>query len=513
MYVGNWLSLPVLNWLSFFLTLIFTLFIPGFVCLNLLHIYGKVPFLASLVLSAILSMYFTATFWFIVKNCNLTDSMTIILFTVIQFVLVIFYSLDKRHNNVAERVNDKGKSININVVFALISIIIIFISFFALQEFIYQPFVRGDSWSYISTSIAINKGGFNLAPTGKFYTLSTPNFFETFVSSVTNLSGFPPVNSLMVLSLFLVFLLPVAFYVMCFKYTLNTKISLLSTFIFTIASGFGWLPFVSQKLWSSSVSYSVGTLSGILGSFAPKVLYDISQPHGVLSEGFKTYACGLLAIMILLYLFESELHSKVRLSLIAIITAFAFQFHIEEALIFTLAFIPAYLILGKKEKSFVRPNIVGVSCGLAIALLFDMFSQHTQLTISSFSYGIISIVSIGLFFSFTYIKTDTFLTFLKNKLKNYKLLIFLIFFYLSSFCFYVLIFYGYPNMTPAYSIAVVNSGFIFPWYYYPMSFGIVGVLILIGLLMNFENERKISLFLLLVAFLGNFGDDYIFFQC
>jgi hypothetical protein len=508
-FVVNWFSLPLLNWLSFALSLLFGLFVSGFIILNLLGVYQKIPFSASVILSVLVSMYFTTVFWFFVRMFPLSNNLSYVLFVLVQFILVLLYSL-KIKGDIIDRVSQK-RVLSLNVVFPLLAIVNFFVSLIVLQEFVYAPFVRGDSWDYVGTSIAITKGAFGVIPAGKFYILSTPNLFETFLSAVTGLSGFPPVNSVLVLSLVMAVLLPVAFYVMCLKYTKNTKIGILSTFLFVVSSGFGWVPFVGEKLLSG-VSYSVESLPRVVEGFAPKVLFDITQPQGVLSEGLKTYAFGLLAVIMLLYLFESKLPSKARVALIAIIVAFAFQVHVEEALIFTLAVIPAFLLLSRAAKVFLRENLVGVSCGLAIAFLFDIFSNHTIATGRVSSFAIVSVFSLGLLFVFTFLKIDTLVISIKGIMQRYKLLIFLSICYLTIFCLYVLFSYGYPLMTPDYSMAVVFAGLTFPWYYYPMSLGVVGLLVLIGLMMNFQNERKISCFLLIVVFLIIFGSLISFFN-
>lgn len=508
-FAVNWLSLPLLNWLSFALSLAFGLFVSGFIILNLLGVYQKGSFSASAILSVLVSIYFTGVFWFFVSEFSLASTSSFILFASMQFILVLLYTIRIKENDI-DIVYQK-RILRLNVLLPLLAIVTIFVSLIILQEFVYAPFVRGDSWDYVGTSIAITKGAFGLIPAGKFYVLSTPIFFETFLSAVTGLSGFPPVNCLLILSLVVAVLLPVAFYVMCVKYIQNTKIGLLSTFIFVVASGFGWVPFVGEKLLSGA-SYSVVSLSGAVESFAPKVLYDITQPQGVLSEGIKTYAFGLLAVIMLLYLFGSKLPSKSRVALIAVIVAFAFQVHIEEALIFVLAIIPAFLLLSRVEKAYLRQNLVGVGGGLIFAFLFDFFSSHSLATSSVSSFAIVSVFSLGLIFAFTFLKIDAFVFSLKGLLKRYKVLIFFAICYLTIFCLYVLVSYGYPLMTTDYGTAVVFQGLTFPWYYYPMSLGVVGVLVLVGLLMNFQNDRRISGFLLIVVFLMIFGSLISFFN-
>ena len=500
---ANWFSLPLLNWLSFVLSLAFVIFVPGFLFLNLIHAHQKMPLLVSFIISALLSMFFTSIFWFIIKLLSLSDVLSFGFFSLAQFTLLLLYYVRTKDEN--SSIN-QTRTFNLNVIIPLSAIVCIFVSLIILQEFVSDPFIRGDSWDYVSTSLAITKGGFNLFSAGKFYLLNSPNFFETFLSALGRFSGFPPVNSLLILSLVVAVLLPTAFYVMSTKFTKNSKVGLLSTLVFVVASGLGWIPFISDKLASGTTYSSLGLIYAV-ESLAPKVVYDITQPQGVLSEGLKTYAFGVLAIIMLLYLFESQIKVKARLPLIAILVGFAFEYHVEEAIIFTLAFIPVYLvlsILSKSERKTIRYNLGGVTCGLFVALLISLVSNHWKV-VSSIGLDLVSIVAMGVFFSLTYLRINNLGSFLKEYINKFKLGIFLVVCYIVGLCIFVLSFYGYPGMSSVYSIGVVFQGLAFPWYYYPMSLGIVGFLMIFGLLMGFEHDRKITSLLLMVISLMIFG--------
>ncbi len=78
--------------------------------------------------------------------------------------------------------------------------------------------------------------------------------------------------------------------------------------------------------------------------------------------------------------------------------------------------------------------------------------------------------------------------------KKLGLLLICYFFLLSVI---VLVSYGYSHMS--YGDAVVYLGFTFPWYYYPLSFGVAGALSLAGLFMKFEKYRSLSFFVLVAV--------------
>ncbi len=506
-FVVNWFSLEFVNWFSFALSLFFTFFASGFIIINLLGVHSRVPFSASVVFSVLVSMFSTSIFWFFVKFFSLSGVLPFCFFAIFQFVLILLYSVKFRA--VPSYAFSPKKTLSLNVILPLLAVITIFVVFIVLQEFVYQPFVRGDSWTYIGNSYSVSRGIFSYVPAGWFYT-GPAHFFDVFLSALTSLSGFPPVNSLMLFSVVFAILFPLAFYVMCLKYTQNAKQSILSTFIFVLVSGFGWLPFVSQKLGLAFSSYSPSQFLTVINTLAPKVLNDITQPQGVFSEGIKTYAFGLLAIFVLLYLFKSDLPSKIRITLIALTIAFAFEYHIEEALIFTLAIVPAFLILSTKVKA-LRNNLVGLTIGFAVILLFNVFIANVSLQNVIFKTLLISLGVLALYIGLTFINFNI-KTSLKIFLLNYKTLLVSLIFYVFGLAVYVLVFYGYPNMTSLYSYSIVALSSSFPWYYYPMSLGMVGVLFLIGSLLDFEKDRNISLFLLITVFLMTFGVLLSFFN-
>ena len=75
-----------------------------------------------------------------------------------------------------------------------------------------KPFVRGDNWNYLATSNYIDKGSSSLTPIGKFYSIKSLSIYELYNLGLFRLSGFPAVNSMMITSIVIASLIPVAFY-------------------------------------------------------------------------------------------------------------------------------------------------------------------------------------------------------------------------------------------------------------------------------------------------------------
>jgi hypothetical protein len=167
-YVMNWFSLPVVNWFSFVLSFIFSFFVSGYVIISLMGVHSRVSFSASVILSVLVSMFFTFMFWFFVRLFSLSGALSFVLFSSVQAVLILAYFLKFKSTASEQSMVCQKRVLSLNVVFPLLAIVTIFVSLIVLQLFVYEPFVRGDSWNYVGTSIAITKGAFGVIPAGNF---------------------------------------------------------------------------------------------------------------------------------------------------------------------------------------------------------------------------------------------------------------------------------------------------------------------------------------------------------
>ena len=322
--------------------------------------------------------------------------------------------------------------------------------------------------------------------------------YELYNLALFRFSGFPSVNAMMINSLIFASLVPLSFYCMASSYIKSKKVTLLSTLIYSAVSGFGWIPFVSQKISLGLQQYSPENLYGILIDYGPKVLNDISQPQGSIPEGFKTYVLALISIFMLLYLFKSKLNSIPRMSLIGMIAAFAFLAHIETTLAFFFVFLPAYVLLSKKKLHEVRENIAALALGILLTLVIGLSSPTLLIIPFELNYLLVAAI-LGVLLLYTYLRKYLQLK-LPSFINNYGVfkkfaLLLVCYFYLLSVI--VLVSYGYSHMY--YGDAVVYLGFTFPWYYYPLSFGMAGALSLAGLFMRFEKYRSLSFFVLVAV--------------
>jgi hypothetical protein len=489
----NWYGIQATDWIRFIITNAFLTFIPGFIILNLVDRENKISTMPRIVMSFILSLFFSSILVYVVELITLDLISANILFIIINFVLVILYILKislKREMPVTQ----KFKELNINLLLAIGFLVVFSVILVYLQQFIYQPFVRGDNWNYLATSNYIDKGSTSLMTIGKFYSIKSLSIYELYNLGLFRFSGFPSVNSMMITSVVIASLMPIAFYVMCHQYLKSKKISLLSTLIYVVVSGFGWIPFISQKFSPNLQQYLPQELFAVLSGFAPQVLNDISQPQGSIPEGFKTYVLAIVSIFMLLYLLKSHLPSKTRMFLLGGVAAFAFLVHIETTLAFFFVFLPAYVLLSK-QLSEVRESLVALALGILAILLLGLSSPEFLIVPFELNYLLVAAV-LSVLLIYTYLRN-----YLKAKIQNFKCyyslfkwisLIVICYFYFLSLI--VLFLYGYSHMY--YGDAVVYMGFTFPWYYYPVSFGIAGALFLVGLFMNFEKYRTLSFFVL-----------------
>jgi len=506
-YLENWLAIPATNWIRFMVVTAFCTFIPGFILTKLVDQSKKLQTLAIIVLSVLISIFFTSIFWYVKLLASFPDNLTQFLFALSHMILIALYIRSNRNKGKSNK-TDSDRRLNLNVILTLGSIVLLSMSLIFIQQFIYNPFIRGDNWGYLSTSNYIDKNAFTLNPIGKFYSIGPLFFYELFNLGLFRLSGFPPVNSMMVTSIVLVSIVPLAFYIMSIQYTKNNKSGMLATFLYMAMSGFSWIPFIAEKIGLSVRYYSPQDLLTTFTGIAPKVLNGITQPQGLVPEGFKKYMLATLAIIMLLYLLESKLPSKARALFIAVMTAFAFLIHMEEISTFALIFVPAYVLLSKRKLDEIRTDIAAIAIGVLVTYLLSSTYPATGRASFTLNYVLIAI-ALASAFGYTFIKGIVTVKTLSYKLRFVKQLRFVkptvfglvCYFYLLSVI--ILVSYGYANMY--YGGPVVSLGFTFPWYYYPLSFGVVGVLVLIGLPMDFQKEERLIFLLLTILLLLIFG--------
>ena len=461
--------------------------------MNAIDRENKISTMPRIVFSVLLSIFLSSQLIYVAKQITLDNFSTNILFITVNFALIILFLRIKLKKQTP--IGQKYKELNVNLMLAIVFLVIFSVILVYLQQFVYEAFVRGDNWNYLATSNYIDKGASSLTPIGKFYSIKSLSIYELYNLGLFRLSGFPAVNSMMITSVVIASLIPVAFFVMSSQYVKSKKITLLSTLIYIAISGFGWIPFISQKIGLGIQHYNPQELFTILTGIAPKVLNDISQPQGSIPEGFKTYVLALISIMMLLFLLKSQLSSKSRVFLIAVLTAFAFLAHIETTLAFFFAFLPAYVLLSKKKLREVRENIVALALGILLTFVIGLSSLALLIIPFELNYLLVAFV-LGALLLYTYLKQ-----YLKLKLPNFtniyvvfkkSALLLICYFYFLSLI--VLVSYGFSHMY--YGDSVVYLGFTFPWYYYPLSFGIAGALSLLGLFIKFEKYKSLSFFVL-----------------
>ena len=398
----NWLGIPITDWLSFIVIYTFLSFIPGFLILNLVDTKNRLSILPRSILSVILSIFLTSQLLYVSTLMSLDLFFTDVVFVSVNLILVTLYFIGyiaKRKNQLYQQV----KNLNVNLLLALGLIVILSVLLIYLQQFVYQPFIRGDNWNYLATSNYIDKGSAFLDPVGKFYSIKSMSVYELYNLALFRFSGFPSVNAMMINSLVFASLVPLSFYCLASSFIKSKKVALLSTLIYVAVSGFGWIPFVSQKISLGLQQYGPENLYGVLIGYGSKVLNDISQPQGSIPEGFKTYVLALISIFMLLYLFKSRLNSIPRMSLIGVIAAFAFLAHIETTLAFFFVFLTAYVLLSKKKLREVRENIVALALGILLTLVIGLTSPTLLIIPFELNYLLVAAI-LGVLLLFTYLR-------------------------------------------------------------------------------------------------------------
>jgi len=357
-----------------------------------------------------------------------------------------------------------------------------------IMQFVYNPFVRGDAWGYVEQGAAISKNLTTITQSPNVYwNLNLPVALQLIIGMLVKLSGFPPVNLTMLLS-FAEGLTPLAFYCMSSAFFKgNKRITLASTFVYTLFSGFGWIYFLYLKNQMALPFQNLDINSLITASSTSlyKTLADTSSPLGIVQEGIKTYSFGLICVMMMLYILEDRrINSDFTKSiLIALLVFFGLFVHIEDIAVSIIVFLPLYIIIKnikriKETLTILLPVTFSSFLAFGVACLYQNF-QNFQGT-----FFLVAIIPLALLLVSWLKRTKIFIEgrkLLKEKIgiKPLKHSVAAILCYYYGFSIIALLEYGFSHMTAGVAGLIMGSGYAFPWYYYPLRLGIAGLLALI----------------------------------
>lgn len=489
----SWGNIPFLNWLRFCSAIISTNLLPGYLFLRFIDRRKELPKLVNLVLSYLLSIFFVGLLGYLLVVLRQDFSISPLVVVIFNGLLLPLFI---RNEYKLVRTRDSQSGINKSCIVSsskviLLMLVVIIIAVYFSTQFVFEPFIRSDNWRYLAGANQLINNIAKESSNVEYYGfLTEPNWSFQFLAVFLSFAGFPQVNAFMLASFFMG-LLPIAFFSMASAFFKGReRPAVISTFIYILFSGFGWIYFVMLQcrynlLWSA---FEPNQLRNTLLEAGRLTLYDFFMPSGLPQEaGLRTYALSLLAVIMLLYLlFSKKTSSHVRYPLLSILVALPFLIHIEEISIVALVFLPPLILFTNED---VRKDFFFMLLGMIFVFFIDMFALYQVYTQPPAAFILcISALSFSMLGA-RWIKR----VFMKIKPNVFSLvgslgLPILIYLY----CLAAIVFFsGGSNFFTDFTPNIFTGPYAYPWYYYPIRLGVTGLLVLAGFIMlKLNNSPK-----------------------
>jgi hypothetical protein len=501
----NWVDIQLAIWLKFFAAVFLTCFFPGYVIMRLVDQKKEIRGIARTLFAFMLSLLSISLLSYgliVVKLSFSTVSMLIVTFN--SLVLIVNFLIGWKNKNpaVVNQIKEKTLSHSYVKILLLLLVFISCVSIFSV-EFIHQPFIRGDLWRVLPKSFMFLNDTTTQSVISNYQTqFFSPYFLQLFLAAFITLSGFSAINALMLLTFFAA-LLPLSFFVFAFAFFKRRKHAIVSTVVFTLFSGFGWIYVLFMKINAGELltEFDSNVIFNVVQEAGDYTLKDFWYPAGIIQEpGIKTYLIGFISLMLLLYVLWQTKPSLKKKFLITALVVMGFLFHVQEILVFIIAFLPVISIL--LTKNWID-DFCSLLAGLLIVIFID-FLCPIHYYADKAILGIFCLTISSLF----YLKRkrlnglfNSIFDYLNHKWLKILIITSIILFYFASF--FVLV--SYPPYPEVYVFSS-RYAYAYPLHYYPLRLGIVGILAIIGISsIRLTNSSRSKFLILLSISLFIFG--------
>jgi Protein of unknown function (DUF1616) len=529
--------------------LLLSFFFPGYALVSTLLKKSELKSLAKLLVAYLFSILITGLTGYLMASLGFATATTIVLFSVINVLLLALFAYAKHSDKELQSPSNflAGTSIIWNLVkqktFHNKSEIVVFASLFGLvilsTYYLYNGTIVQDMWFHHGRTYLFTSGVFkDVSRIDDAY----PPFQHAFLAVFFALSSIPSINAYV--SINFLNIIPVfAFYYFFTNWLPNyKKVALMASTLLMLSSGFGWIYVLN--LAATNIASSPSDGFSLLYAAIVKT-FDILTPNTFIDVANPTITTGLIIIVlpagfVLLGMIKESNSTRLRYSLLlAGISLLGYLTQDEFALFGIIASVIP-LVLGLTGKSHI---FVAIIAALIAYVIFGKFSPGAYYmgyyTGIPFPYDIKGLtvnhelplfVPLVLFTLFTWFLYKAQLrqklayrlniSALANKLGNMAkgtplLVLAIILFSVVSYM-YILSFIVWDLYVPTFNVFLNTDFFsVVPWYFYPLRFGVTGLLglsfILSYILKRFEREVFVFGLIAIIAFLtGPYYDEMRF---
>lgn len=489
--VVSWNAIPLFSLLRLILSLFLTLFSPGYMILSLIDKNGKLVGLAKILFSVLFSLVILPFFGLLSfafgSSIQQVGTLSVIL---LNLILLMLFILDKR---LKPKVNEKI-SVDLNEKAILISFLV-FVSAIILSKYVLNlTWDYGDLDNYFGYSVAFTKNTLPLSPIGPGF--NYPFWPFVFLAEFFVSSGVPYVNAFQFVSIPITFLPVLSFYLMVsafFEKLRHKKIPIVATILGFFGGGFGWIFAISL--------FSKGqTVQNLFGLFeiAARTGSGFLVPPFYSAGIYPLYTFTLTSIFALIWLIYSERAigiGNLRYVLVSIMVALGYLAHIAEIALFVFIFLVSILVFRRENVSSYRKYSLAIIFGLIFVALPDIITKGSYYTLGSSYYGfslyyaVFALVVLAFFLSFAKGRITTRAISLKtspNRIRALKI----------AFSGCIIYFYGlcliiWSKVFQTYGYVPTQNSTV-PWYAWPSTLGLSGLIALTGVIYLVWRNRSIK---------------------
>lgn len=491
----DWTNIPFASWLRLVAAFLLSCFLPGFAILQIVkreYIFNKIETVFfSYLISSLFSIiiFYSASFFITWPSSPLREKMALVLSN-LGLLLAFFLKRMGRNSKSTpiSTVHTSKRSMYRGLIIAcVLALVLIGQITVALNDY---PMMSGDQWRGSGQALRFYDGEAEKPDFESLY------FYKLFIASLFSLSGIPSINAF--LSLVLLNAMPyLAYYVMTMTFfeKERSKIPVLAT-VLMLFLGFGWIYFLHLRGVESQVNLSmIYAASG--------KTYDMYRFETPFFPNFISHLWlfGIPTFLGLAYLiFNSRLPKITQFLLILTTTVLGYLTHTAEVIFFLICF-SVYILIGFFTRAGIELRIkevvFSITLGMLIVILLDLCAPYQWFTRAPSLIVFTAISTIFPSIVLAIAKLRKFLTirFTVPAQRILKILFGSLLVYLFFLC--IIIYYHvFPDFSALTFTLLFTSPV--PFYIYPIKFGVIGALSLVGIiyiLSNASNLKALSFFL------------------
>lgn len=505
----EWYKIPGVNWLRLTAGILLTTFLPGFVILRFLARNSRFSTIELVVFSFLISIFSSATIGYaLMLSGRGISEIGVPVF--LGFNIFLIFTLGKTKNkqqnaiHKVSRSNPRGKY-RLLLLFSVVAFVLATTLTMLSSNF---PWRAGDQDRHFGAALTYLKVTSPDPLVGMKLTLPYPYpyWFHLYLSSFFALSGFPLVNAFISLN-FLRVIPILAFYIMvsAFFEQKNSKIPVIATVLATLFQGFGWVnywgyisvtrPFSDYGLYFFLRDYLSKTWGdGVV--FWPTVLTNL-------------FVIGIPSFLLLLYLMRrTRLNDFSRYTLMTIIFALGYLGHMVETLFFVVIFFLSVFLFRNVFVADPKKTSLSIASALLIVTIIDLLAFQRYYTTGEqlipfilCTFLTLLVIPLSLIMEKRGGISDILSRrlFIPKRVRVAKMIC--AFFILYLFGLSVII---WSEIHPKFVWVdrwLYSVPLMAPWYFYPMKFGVAGILALAGLIyLKFGKKKGLYFFSILVFF-------------